>query len=76
MKVFNNIKYCIIFSIIYIILFHYVIIPIVIEKRSKDLNLLKFKSTENKLVEKDSIFISGYELHYLKTGSFDNYKGY
>lgn len=66
----------ILYTILCFLVYHYFLLSKVIDKRAEELGLLRYNSRVDKMVEKDSIFMSGYELHYLKYGSFKNYEGY
>lgn len=71
-KVISYMLYTVLCSII----FYYIALPKIIERRAKDLGLLIYNSKEDKMVEKDSLHISGWDLHYLKKGTMDGYVGY
>ena len=59
----NFIKYVLLCNICFIV-FYYILLPNIIKKRAQDLGLLKYNSIANKMVEKDSLHISGWDLYY------------
>ena len=64
------------YTILCSVIFYYIVIPKIIEHRSEHLGLLRYNSKLDKMVEKDSLHISGWDLHYLKKGTMDGYVGY
>ena len=58
------------------VIFYYIALPKIIERRAEDLGLLRYNSKVDKMVEKDSLHISGWDLHYLKKGTMDGYVGF
>lgn len=58
------------------IFFYYIALPKIIENRASRLGLLRYNSKVDKLVEKDSLHISGWDLHYLKKGTMNGYVGH
>ena len=49
-------------------------LPSEIEKRAKELNILKYDSKQNKFIVKDIVTIDNYDFEYLKHGSLKNHK--
>jgi hypothetical protein len=46
--------------------YHEIELPNVIEKRAKELNILKYDSKTDKYIIKDSVCINNYDFEYLK----------
>jgi len=66
----------ILYTVFCIVIFYYVALPEIIDRRAKDLGLLKYNSKVDKMEEKDSLHISGFDLYYLKRGTMEGYKKY
>lgn len=49
-------------------------LPNEIEKRAKELNILKYDSKINKFIVKDSVYIDNFDLEYLKHGTTNSKK--
>lgn len=75
-EAFDGFIKTILFGAIFFCIFYYVLLPKIIENRAQHLDLLKYNSKIDKMVEKDSLFISGWDLYYLKNGTFNGYNGY
>ena len=58
------------------VIFYYIVLPKIIERRAEHLGLLIYSSKVDKMVEKDSLHISGWDLHYLKKGTMKGYIGF
>lgn len=50
----------------------YMEVPDIIERRAKDLDLMRYDGKTNKFIPKDSIFIRGSEINYLIHGTTKN----
>ncbi len=57
-----------IYSLLNGVILYYLILPSIIERRAKDLNLMRYDSVSDKFVPKDSLQITGEELYYLQYG--------
>ena len=55
------------------LMFYYVCMPRIIERRSKDLGLFEYDYKKDKHVAKDSISLNSYEFHYIQYGNLDEY---
>jgi hypothetical protein len=51
--------------------FYYAIIPKVIEKRFRDLNLMQYNG--EKFIGKDSVIVNEYDFYYIQYGNLDGY---
>lgn len=71
----GKIAVCVLYTMLCWTAFYLIAMPKVVENRSQHLGLLQYNSKVNKMVEKDSLHISGWDLYYLKKGSFDGYNG-
>lgn len=65
-----------IYTMLCSVIVYYIILPKIIERRAEHLGLLRYNSKVDKMVEKDSLHISGWDLHYLKKRTMDGYVGY
>ena len=74
--IFNTFIYYTLYTILCGVVFYYILLPKIIERRAEHLGLLRYNSKVDEMVEKDSLYISGYGLHYLKKGTMDDYVGY
>ena len=75
-KIFIKIVFYLLYAIFCFILFYYIAVPAIINKRAEHLGFLRYSSKVDAMVEKDSLHISGWELHYLEKGTMEGYKGY
>lgn len=64
------------YTVLCVVIFYYIALPKIIERRAKHLGLLKYNSKVDKMVEKDSLHLSGWDLHYLKNGTMEGYVGF
>ena len=74
----NKIAYiitCLIASLVCLInvIVYYIYIPIVFEKRARDINIMKYNAKTNSFIPKDSIQISSGDVYYLQHGTVKGY---
>ncbi len=76
MDTINKLKY-LIFIIAYSVAITYLLLafamPIIIERRAKDLNLMQYNAQKDIFIPKDSILINASDIYYLKHGNLKNY---
>ena len=53
------------------LVYQHIELPNEIEKRARELNLLKYDSKQNKFIIKDSVYIDNFDLEYLKNGTMN-----
>ncbi len=53
--------------------FYYVSMPKIIERRARDLALMQYSADKDKMVAKDSLQLSGWNLYYLQYGNMNGY---
>jgi len=58
------------------VIFYFIAVPKIVEHRAQELGFLTYNSKIDKMVEKDTLVISGWELYYLKKGKMEGYQGY
>lgn len=51
--------------------FYYAIVPTIVEKRLKDLNLMQYNG--EKFIGKDNIIVNEYDFYYIQYGNLDGY---
>jgi len=61
------------YTLLCAVIFYYLAVPKIIERRAKDLNLMQYNGKKNKFVAKDSLNISGWDLYYLQHGNMNGY---
>ncbi len=63
------------YTLLCAVIFYYVAVPKIIERRAKDLNLMQYNGEKDKFVfvAKDSLNISGWDLYYLQHGNMNGY---
>jgi hypothetical protein len=61
------------YTLLCAVIFYYVAVPKIIERRAKDLNLMRYNGEKDKFVVKDTINISGWDLYYLQHGNMSGY---
>jgi len=61
------------YTFLIINIFYYVLIPKIIERRARNLDLMQYSGTKNKFIAKDSLKISGWDLYYLQHGNMNGY---
>ena len=69
--IFKNILKYTIFCTICFVMFYYIAVPRIIEDRARDLGLMQYSADEDKMIPKDTINISGWDLHYLQHGTMN-----
>ena len=57
-----------IYSLLNGVILYYLILPSIIERRARDLGLMRYDSVSDKFVPKDNLQITGEELYYLQYG--------
>lgn len=75
-RIANKILTFVLYTVLCGVVFYTIFLPNIIEKRARKLGMMRYNSTIDKMVEKDSIHMSGWELHYLKEGTMEGYEGY
>ena len=55
------------------VIFYYIAIPKIIERRAIDLALMQYSADKDKMVAKDSLQLSGWDVYYLQYGNMDGY---
>lgn len=68
-KLFGYTLYTLLCSII----FYYIVIPKIIENRAKNLDLMRYSADKNKMVSKDSLNLSKWDVYYLQYGNMNGY---
>lgn len=61
------------YTLLCAVIFYYAVVPKIIERRAKDLNLMQYNGEKDKFVGKDSLNISGWDLYYLQYGNMNGY---
>lgn len=61
------------YTLLCAVIFYYVAVPKIIERRAKDLNLMQYNEEKDKFVGKDSLNICGWDLYYLQYGNMNGY---
>jgi hypothetical protein len=61
------------YTLLCAVIFYYVAVPKIIERRVKDLDLMQYNGEKDKFVSKDSLNISGWDVYYLQHGNMDGY---
>lgn len=72
-KIFKHVMWHVLYTLICFILFYYIAIPNVIEHRARYLSLMQYSADKDKMIMKDSISLTNWEMHYLQYGTFDGY---
>lgn len=55
------------------VIFYYIAMPKIIERRARDLALMQYNADKDKMVAKDSLKLSGWDLYYLQYGNMNGY---
>lgn len=61
------------YTLLCFVIFYYVAVPKIIERRAQDLNLMQHNSEKDRFVGKDSLNINEWDLHYLQYGNMNGY---
>jgi len=61
------------YTLLCAVIFYYVAVPNIIERRARDLNLMQYNGEKDKFVAKDTLNISGWDLYYLQHGNMSGY---
>ena len=61
------------YTLLCAVIFYYLAVPKIIERRAKDLNLMQYNGEKDRFVGKDSLNISGWYLYYLQYGNMNGY---
>lgn len=60
-------------SFITYIMFYYVYMPRIIERRGRDLGVMRYSYEKDSYIPKDTITLNSYEFHYMQYGNLDGY---
>lgn len=55
------------------VIFYYVAMPKIIERRARDLALMQYSADKDKMVAKDTLQLSGWDIYYLQYGNINGY---
>ncbi len=55
------------------IIFYYVALPRIIERRARDLGLMQYNADKDKMVAKDTLKLNRWDLYYLQYGNLNGY---
>lgn len=55
------------------VIFYYVAMPKIIERRARDLALMQYSADKDKMVAKDTLQLSGWDIYYLQYGNMNGY---
>tara|TARA_R110000851_G_scaffold326865_1_gene495886 strand:+ start:240 stop:464 length:225 start_codon:yes stop_codon:yes gene_type:complete len=55
------------------VIFYYIVTPKIIERRAMDLGLMQYNADKDRMVAKDSLQLSGWDVYYLQYGNMDGY---
>ena len=58
------------YTLLCAVVFYNDAVPIIIERRAKDLNLMQYNGEKDEFIAKDSLNISADDLYYLQHGNF------
>ena len=61
------------YTVLCVVIFYYIAIPKIIERRAKDLNLMQYNGDKDRFVAKDSLQLSGWDIYYLQYGNMNGY---
>lgn len=55
------------------VIFYYIALPKIIERRARDLGLMQYNAEKDRMVSKDSLKLSGCDVYYLQYGNMNGY---
>jgi hypothetical protein len=55
------------------VIFYYIATPKIIERRAKNLGLMQYSADKDRMVAKDSLQLSVWDIYYLQYGNMDGY---
>jgi len=55
------------------VVFYYIALPKIIERRARDLGLMQYNAEKDRMVAKDSLKLSGWDVYYLQYGNMSGY---
>lgn len=55
------------------VIFYYIAIPKIIERRARDLGLMQYSADKDRMIAKDSLQLSGWDIYYLQYGNMSGY---
>lgn len=73
MRVLEKVFEYTIYTSLCFVVFYQLVIPKVIESRAGDLDLMRYDSTKDEMVPKDSLRLDKFDFYYLKNGELNEY---
>ena len=55
------------------VVFYYIALPKIIERRARDLGLMQYNAEKDRMVAKDSLKLRGGDVYYLQYGNMSGY---
>lgn len=55
------------------VFFYYIAIPKIIERRARDLGLMQYSADKDRMISKDSLQLSGWDVYYIQYGNMNGY---
>jgi len=72
-QIFNKLFAYLLYTIFCIIIFYYIALPRIIEGRARDLGLMHYSADKDRMIGKDSVQLSDWDLYYIQYGNMDGY---
>lgn len=72
-QLFKKIIFYILYTILCCVVLYYAAMPKIIERRARDLGLMRYNANKNRMVSKDSLYLTGWDLYYLQYGNMNGY---
>ena len=61
------------YTVLCSVVFYYIALPKIIERRARDLGLMQYNAEKDRMVAKDSLKLSGWDVYYLQYGNMSGY---
>lgn len=72
-RIFKNIIIYILYTVFCAYIFYYIAIPKIIERRARDLDLMRYSAEKDKMIGKDSLQLNKWDIYYLQHGNMNGY---
>lgn len=72
-QIFKKIVYYTLYTLLCYIIFYYFALPKIIERRARDLDLMQYCADKDKMVAKDSLSVTTWDIYYLQYGNMNGY---
>jgi hypothetical protein len=72
-RIFKKLISYTLYTVLCGVIFYYIVTPKIVERRAMDLGLMHYSAYKDKMIAKDSLTLSGWDVYYLQYGNMNGY---